>query len=141
MSEKFLDANGISFADYRHFLPLRTFHFPKMHCVKNAELLRELHELWDCCQVCGRKADSTTRLELHHIVGAAGRSDERTNLIMLCSEGPDQGCHAEAHGGKLSLGNILWAKWYADRSNVDWVRLAVLRGSFLPDLIVKAEEE
>lgn len=138
MSEKFLDKNGIPFSQYREHLPFQIFHWPKMNYVKNAELLRELHAEWDCCAACGRKAGPGVYLHLHHICGGlAGQSDERCNLIMLDSQGPDQGCHAEAHGGSLPLGKILYHKWQSDPDGVDWIRLAVLRGSFLPDLIVK----
>lgn len=148
MSEKYLDCNGIPFADYRRELPIQVFHFPKANIIKSPELLQELHNEWDCCQVCGRRAGLWTKwdagpqenwvsLHLHHVIGAAGRSDERCNLLALCSEGPDQGCHAEAHGGKLPLGKILYHKWKADPDGIDWIRLAVLRGSFLPELIVE----
>lgn len=138
MSKKYRDCNNIPFSQYREHLPLKLFYWPRMNCVKSPALLRELHEEWDFCHNCSRKAAPGVYLHLHHIFGGmAGRSDERCNLICLHSTGPDQGCHAEAHGGSLPLGRVLYLKWLHDPTGVDWVRLAVLRGSFLPELIVE----
>jgi len=81
---------------------------------------------------CGRRpvGSGLDRLELHHVIGGTkGRSDERTNLIMLCRD-----CHEQV--ATAGLGAILGMKWSIDRQGTDWVRLAVLRRSFLPDLII-----
>lgn len=131
MSEDFKDGNGVAFADYRDMLPNRASDFLKAHVVKNKRLLGVLHQEWKCCIVCG----SRRSLNLHHIAhGACGRSDERTNLAMLCSHGPDKGCHSDVHGGTVSLGRLLYYRWCAERESVDWVRLAILFRHFLPDL-------
>lgn len=147
MAKKYADKNSIAFADYRAFLPLKIFHWPKMRIVKSPKLLAELHEEWDHCQACGRKfgphynasGPGWRAMQIHHIIGAAGRSDERTNLIGLCicGAGSEAGCHAEAHGGNLPLGRVLYLKWKSDPAGVDWIRLAILRGSFLPDLVAE----
>jgi len=128
----FLDKHGIAFADHRALLPERSADFPKRGIVKDREALEEIGWVFSRCQACGRKGRAFG-LHRHHIIGGVGRSHERTNLIVLCSEGPDHGCHAEAHGGNLSLANILWIKWRDDRAEIDWVRLAILRGCHLPE--------
>ena len=138
---RFVDGRGVAFAEYRDLLPASVHDFPKIQVVKHRRLLKELHAEWQECAVCRWTAGSWNAaacmesLQIHHIAhGALGRSDERTNLLALCSRGPDAGCHAEAHGGRLSLGRLLFCKWATDRHGVSWVRLSVLLGRFLPEL-------
>jgi hypothetical protein len=73
----------------------------------------------------------------HHLI-RRGRSDEATNLALLCGR-----CHEFCHGARvrvegellpgLSLGMQLACKRLADPSGYDPVRLAVLRGRCLPE--------
>jgi len=90
-------------------------------------LLTSIHYVRDHCQACG----STTHLEVHHIIGGTkGRSDELTNLIMLCRH-----CHQSAHGaygGQLTLAQVLWHQWCNNRETLSWLRLMLLRRQFLP---------
>ena len=137
--ERFLDEKLVSFDEYRQQLPKRSSDFPKRRIVKDRELLATLHAEWARrgCMACGVKPrfGSDVMLQLHHIAhGGCGRSDERTNLVMLCSRGPDAGCHSDVHGGTISLGRLLRLRWQAEPNTVDWVRLAILFGYFLPDL-------
>lgn len=54
-------------------------------------------------------------LEVHHIVGAAGRKDVVPNLLTLC-----RGCHDEYHRGqRLTPGMLLTAKRESDPENYD----------------------
>lgn len=135
----YVDGNGIAAVDHRLLLPARASDFPKRRVVKDPSILAAVAIDWDRCMVCGWSPRSQWRpgwrLHTHHIAhGSCGRSDERTNLARLCSAGPDQGCHAESHGGDISIGHLLWCRWKAEPSTVDWVRLAILFGHFLPDL-------
>jgi hypothetical protein len=139
MIERYRDGNGLAFADARKLLPKRASDFPKVGIVKDMAVLEAIGNAWPWCMICGRQPPDVWQLHRHHIMHGSGRSDELTNLIICCSDGPDQGCHSEAHGGVLRLGVILWAKWRLDRKNVDWLRLAILYGRFLPDLLPDAE--
>lgn len=136
MMQTFVDGRGVAFVDYRSKLPARVRDWPFPDRPRCDEWLQTFVLRQDRCQVCGRRG-GTHGLHIHHIMaGTVGRSDEQTNLIRLCSDGPDQGCHAESHGGNLPLGLILWAKWRTDAAETDWVALALLHGRFLPELIV-----
>jgi hypothetical protein len=45
---------------------------------------------------------------------------------MLCKK-----CHdAEA---TIGLARLLWCKWKRDRENLDWIRLTIIFGRYLPD--------
>ncbi len=130
----YLDCNGIPFTEYRKHLPKLASDFPRPKRVKDAELLRYYHGEHDRCQVCGRMPYWGVQLECHHITGGSkGRSDERTNIIMLCNGW--QGCHNRVQSSVALFGDVLWWKWKSTPEEVDWVRLALLHGSFLPDLI------
>lgn len=129
----FIDGQGISFAEYRDHLPKRAADFPPPERVKDPDALRQVHFVWDHCQVCGRGKADGVRLEAHHITaGTKGRSDERCNLICLCAGGTDT-CHENVKTPALPQAAILWAKWRTDRFGTDWVRLAVLSRHHLPD--------
>jgi len=127
MLERYKDGDGVSFADHRALLPERAADFPAAGIVRDGEALELIGWRFPRCQVCGERGGNR-----HHIIGGAGRSDEATNLIVLCGSGNASGCHAEAHGGELTLARILWYKWRQDRANLSWVRLAILRRGHLP---------
>lgn len=69
------------------------------------------------CAVCHWPAERRGRwMELHHIVGGAGRKDHPENWIALCCR-----CHHAVHNrlpdyGELPKGSILTAKTEADGS-------------------------
>lgn len=76
---------------------------------------------------------------VHHIVGGSNRSDEPTNLALLCAR-----CHSLYHGDRirktngtywprLTLGMVLTLKASLDPQEYDPARLAVLRGQALPE--------
>ena len=129
--QEYLDGRGVSFADYRLQLPARASCFPPQNLIKSRTELAEFHDRTDACYSCGRTRRQVWRsLQCHHIMGGTkGRSDEQTNFAMLCAD-----CHEGANTGILPMGRILFLKWLRDRENIDWVRLAVLRRCFLPDL-------
>lgn len=131
-----MDRHGIAFGDYRDHLPRLASDFPPPGRIKAPDTITDYRLAFPYCQVCGLSG-RRTNCHCHHIMhGMVGRCDSRTNLIILCSRGPDQGCHSDAHGGVITLGHLLYRKWSLDKAGTDWVRLALLRGSFLPDLEV-----
>jgi hypothetical protein len=100
--------------------------------VKDPALLRDLKAncLWQRCAVCGRKAQGSLVIDLHHLTCGGRKSDEECALLPLCREtvsGDD--CHSEVSGAERLL---LWARWKFDATTLDWVRLIVLLGHF-PD--------
>jgi len=132
---KYVDGCGVSFKEYRDSLPARADDFGKAGIVKDPDLLAAMHKESTRCQRCGRSAADQTaygesiRLELHHIIGGSrGRSDERTNLLMLCHV-----CHGTAGTNAFPLDEVLWCKWATAPDEIDWARLAVLFRRFLPD--------
>ncbi len=113
--------------------------FDRPHPVKNPELLAALHGEWDFCHCCGipRHRAQWQRLELHHIL-KSGRSDERTNLVLLCIRDHQL---AEFHSIRadngvllpyLTLPRVLWLKKRIDPENYDRQRLQQLYGKRLP---------
>jgi hypothetical protein len=77
-------------------------------------------------------------LEIHHIIGFPGRSDEPANWLCVCHR-----CHVllEGHRGRyngvqyppLTLGHALTFKRLEDPDNYNPERLAQLYGQALPD--------
>jgi len=129
MKNDLIDGNSVAFADYRDHLPARAADFPPREIVRRLSALKSYGWQHDLCQWCGRDlSEYGVKAELHHIIGGGGRSDEPCNLIMLCNG--YHGCHGKVHG---NLSGIMYAKWKTDRSNTDWVRLAILYGAFLPE--------
>ena len=134
--EEFVDGDGVSFAEYRRLLPARSADFPSPNRVKSPGTVAAYRAEFPYCQVSGASGRGVI-LECHHIIGGTrGRSDERTNLIMLRRE-----LHGCANSRALPKGLILWAKWRADRLGTRWARLAILNNAFLPDLVVDPDVE
>ena len=133
MSEpKLLDALGVPFAGYHKLLPKRAADFPLPHRVKDRQVLREYRLRSDACQVCGATRQlwggEPVWLELHHIIGGTqGRSDEPTNLLLLCRQ-----CHLQVKTSALPQSRILYRKWATDQAHIWWVRLAILARKHLP---------
>jgi len=126
MAEPLQDKHGIAFANYRALLPKRTRDWPRPNIITSPYARRKYRKPWGWCQMCERYIKIA---HTHHIIhGSSGRSDEDTNLLVLCRE-----CHHEIHVGRYTLANALFAKWLFDSYTLDWVRLAVLFGKALPD--------
>lgn len=95
------------------------------------------------CFVCERQGNwdapegSWLKLDPHHLVGGtAGRADELCNLMPLCRR-----CHDKFQSLKPAFGFLLYRKWLFDRPNTDWLRLTILYGQALPDLIHEWTQE
>jgi hypothetical protein len=88
--------------------------------VSNA-VLGEFAEQFQFCAVCWSRAS----LDIHHIVGGAGRKHDRRNLLRLC-----RWCHEGLHAGgrnNLDRGVCLTAKRDVDDAYYDPEFLASLR--------------
>ena len=98
--------------------------WPPAERVTCPPLLTAIRYLVDRCQMCGDQR----RLDVHHIIGGTkGRSDELTNLILIC-----RSCHQSIHSGHLTLSHVLWHQWAHNRDHLVWTRLACLRRQRLP---------
>lgn len=83
-----------------------------------------------CCAVCWwPESDGRRKLDVHHIVGGAGRKHDIRNYVRLCSN-----CHTVLHSGSkvtglhdLSKGTLLAIKQECDPENYDPVFLASLK--------------
>lgn len=82
------------------------------------------------CAICWwPESDMRRRMEIHHLVGGAGRKHDRRNLLSTCSR-----CHGVLHDGRLegnypdlTKGMFLTAKQEADPDHFDPVFLASLK--------------
>lgn len=87
-------------------------------------------QLHRCCSVCWwPESDGRRRLEVHHLVGGAGRRHDIRNYLRLCER-----CHGVLHSGKIyggfpDLTNaiLLSIKQECDPDNYDPQYLASLR--------------
>ena len=120
MSNRFLDGLGLAFDEA--ILPGR---YASIKIVSNRKAQQEYRSEWDHCQLCGCRGD----LDLHHIIGGARRSDERTNFLMVCHSG---GCHDTIQNSPDWLAVALYARWWLDREYLSWQRLTDLKGLCLP---------
>lgn len=83
-----------------------------------------------CCGVCWwPESDGRRKLDVHHIVGGAGRKHDIRNYVRLCSN-----CHTVLHSGSkvtglhdLAKGTLLTIKRECDPENYDPVFLASLK--------------
>lgn len=93
-------------------------------------LLQEFAAEHRSCAVCWwPESDMRRRMEIHHLVGGAGRKHDRRNLISICSN-----CHAVLHSGSrvtglpdLTPAILLFTKQECDPDNYDPVYLASLK--------------
>lgn len=93
-------------------------------------LLQEFAAEHRSCAVCWwPESDMRRRLEIHHLVGGAGRKHVRQNLISICSN-----CHTVLHSGSvvtglpdLNKGILLAAKQESDPEYYDPAYLATLK--------------
>lgn len=92
--------------------------------------LIEWIQLHRCCGVCWwPESDGRRQLEVHHLVGGAGRKHDVRNYLRLCCN-----CHTVLHSGSkvtglvdLSKGTLLTAKQECDPDNYDPTYLASLK--------------
>jgi len=133
----FIDNNGRSFFTYRDGLPGRASNFPQQPPIRDRDAMQEFRQLdiAQFCWGCGRHV-SEVKLDLHHIMGGSERSDERTNFSMLCGGFTLNACHPQANTDGVPMGLVLARKWAIDPLGTDWRRLAIIRGRFLPDLMM-----
>lgn len=104
--------------------------------VKDEVVYRTYFDEHPYCEACGGK-DTISR---HHII-KFGRSDEKTNLLVLCYR-----CHSLAEGlrvrnpetqelwPRLSIGVCLTIKKTRDPQDLNLPRLKELYGSSLPEM-------
>lgn len=117
--------------------------WPTPHRLTDPRVIVRLQKTFGFCFVCERQCDWTARegswlkLDVHHIyAGTAGRADELTNLMPLCRP-----CHEKFQSLKPAAGFLLYRKWKFDRPNTDWLRLTILAGHCLPELITEWKPE
>jgi HNH endonuclease len=92
--------------------------------------VQEWVALHRCCAVCWwPESDLRRRLEVHHLVGGAGRKHDIRNYLSLCER-----CHGILHSGKVYSGLpdvdrriLLTAKQESDPENYDPAFLASLK--------------
>jgi hypothetical protein len=97
---------------------------------KERQSIAEFVEVHRCCSVCWwPESDGRRRLEVHHIIGGAGRKHNVRNFLRLCER-----CHGVFHGGKiyscqpdLNKSILLGVKQECDPDNYDPVYLASLK--------------
>ena len=121
----FEDCHGVAFCEYRLWLPARVCDWPQVHVVKNSRVCDLMHRMCYACFICGGPPLVYRPLEAHHIIGGAHRSDELTNVAILC-----RFCHQSVQHAPRRLKDVLLAKWQCDREHTSWVRLAQLHGRF-----------
>lgn len=94
------------------------------------DALLEWVQLHRCCAVCWwPESDGRRRLEVHHIMGGAGRKHDIRNYLRLCER-----CHGVLHSGRIyggfpDLTNaiLLSTKQECDPDNFDPAYLASLK--------------
>ena len=121
------DANGILFDQVSSIVGYDLWNWPKpWSIVKCPDSVLEFKRQFPNCMVCRADAnDLDVILDAHHL-GKLFRSDWRGNLCVLCRR-----CHEQADG-KRGLAICLHARYLAEPSTVDWVKLTYLRRTFLP---------
>ncbi len=83
-----------------------------------------------CCGVCWwPESDGRRRLEVHHLIGGAGRKHDIRNYVRLCER-----CHGILHSGRIYSGLpdvnrriLLTVKQECDPDNYDPAYLAGLK--------------
>lgn len=93
----------------------------------------KLRRIWSAehrrCQLCGTNESFPKWLEVHHIAGASGRSDERCNFLKLCNGAG--GCHDLYHAGLIRFEVVLAAKLLSEPEEFDLCRVLRLRRQVL----------
>lgn len=127
VAEAYEDSRGIAFDDVRGILGEDPSSWPAIKRPRYRQVCWQFHEIHSTCWHSG---DSWP--EAHHLAAGylRGKSDELCALVSLSRE-----WHEKVNTEELPLGRILWLKWRHDRPSTDWVRLTLLFGYHLPDLI------
>lgn len=137
--ERYRDCHGIAFDEVRGYMEkhfgLKCSDWPTIKRIDDPLVLQHMHSWFDSeaiCWGCGKVIIGVyPPLEAHHIEGGTkGRSDEFCNLAMICSN-----CHVDVHASTIPKGKVLFLKWSQDRQHTDWIRMTLLRGHYLPELI------
>lgn len=92
--------------------------------------LLEWVQLHRCCAVCyWPESDGRRGMEVHHIIGGAGRKHDVRNYLRLCER-----CHGVLHSGKIYASQpdldrriLLGVKQECDPDNYDPAYLASLK--------------
>lgn len=137
--ERYLDCHGVAFDEVRLILGEDRSQWPKpIVRVLDDSIERTMHEWFNECWNCGSPSGWNCSVQTHHSTGGTkGRSDEFTNICMLCEQFGVEGCHKKANTAELPFGRILFLMWKHNKRMVSWSRLTILHGRFLPDLITK----
>jgi hypothetical protein len=122
-----------------------------MNKAEQKELLAWV-ELHRCCAVCWwPESDGRRGLEVHHLIGGAGRKHDIRNYCRLCSR-----CHGVLHSGKIFSGQpdldrriLLGVKQECDPDNYDPEFLASLKNKKhlgydpepLPDYYIRERQQ
>ncbi len=134
-AEHYRDCRGLAFDDVRAYMQkhhgFRVADWQSIKTVDDSTIGQIAHQLWGFCwnTECNAR-QPWNKIEFHHIIGGARRSDELCNVCMLCTA-----CHEIVKTDVLPQGRILFLKWREDRQHCDWERLSLLSKKFLPDLI------
>ena len=135
--DEFRDCHGVAFDEVQSLLgPVRAW--PRIKRVDGRDVIVRVQRTFVNCFWCNERGDwhSQARhlqLDPHHIFGgSAGRSDELTNILPV-----HRPCHDLIQSDSKLLGRVLYRKWLLDRMCTNWVRLSLLFGRFLPDLITE----
>ena len=120
------DCCGVRFLETHLWLPKRVKDWPQVRVVRSGPDNPVINDFrlpfgaWPSCWICGPEK---LGLEVHHIFGGAHRSDEFTNLTLLCPK-----CHRHVQSDPKLLPLVLLEKWNHDRMHTSWVRLCQLHG-------------
>ena len=127
------DAHGLTMQEARWHLEkhygYKTSDWPTVTPVKDPKICTNMHEQFHYCWNCEIRESLYVpgqNLECHHLIGKHCRSDEYTNIVMLCRV-----CHENVKTKELSMERLLWLKWRWDRQHTSWVRLCLLARRFL----------
>lgn len=125
----FEDGFGVRFHETRMWLPDLVKDWPTVRIV-DRKANRDFVRLGGMCYWCERLFHPN-ELDPHHIFGASHRCDCLTNLMPVC-----RACHDKIQSVPELLPSVLYRKWTLDRQHVSWVRLTLLAGRWLDDLVL-----
>lgn len=140
MTATYPDSTGLRFDQLREKLGPRE-NWPlaepvRLNGKRYWDLISQLHERWLRCAVCCAATNigpyDFRAIEIHHIFPGARKSDEVCCLMPLCVRWGRDGCHDKV--SSIGLPRLLYARYVLEPETVDWWRMSIVRGSFLPDL-------
>lgn len=125
---EYRDSRGLSLRDVRTMLGEDTSRWPKIgRPIRDRRVCEQFHALHDRCWFTGAAWP-----EAHHM-GAGftrGKRDELCCLVAL-----SKAWHERVNTVELPLGTLLWLKWHHDWPHTDWLRLTLIFGYHLPELM------